>query len=123
MADRPAADEIRAAGAVAWRPGPDGPQVALVHRPKYDDWTLPKGKTEPGEHVLLTAVREIDGGDRPARDARPPAPPVLLRRRRPAQAGRLLGRPGRRTRPAEFVPNHEVDELAWLSVRRRRPAG
>jgi 8-oxo-(d)GTP phosphatase len=51
--------EIRAAGAVLWRPGPQGPEVVLVHRPKYDDWSLPKGKTEPGEPVLLTAVREV----------------------------------------------------------------
>ena len=55
---------IRAAGAVLWQPGPDGPEVALVHRPNYDDWSLPKGKTEPGEHVLLTAVREAGRGDR-----------------------------------------------------------
>ena len=42
---------ILAAGAVAWRPGRDGsePEVLLVHRKKYDDWSLPKGKTEPGE--------------------------------------------------------------------------
>ena len=53
------AGEIRAAGAVLWRPGSGGPEVALVHRPRYDDWTFPKGKAEPGEHVLLTAVREV----------------------------------------------------------------
>ena len=64
MADRPAADEIRAAGAVAWRPGPDGPQVALVHRPKYDDWTLPKGKCEPGEHRAADGGPRGRGGDR-----------------------------------------------------------
>ena len=51
--------EIRAAGAVLWRPGADGPEVALVHRRRYDDWSLPKGKSLPGEHVLLTAVREV----------------------------------------------------------------
>ena len=54
-----AAGEIRAAGAVLWRPGSQGPEVALIHRPRYDDWTFPKGKAEPGEHVLLTAVREV----------------------------------------------------------------
>jgi 8-oxo-(d)GTP phosphatase len=47
---------IRAAGAVLWRPGPE---ILLVHRPRYDDWSLPKGKQEPGEHILLTAVREV----------------------------------------------------------------
>ena len=115
MADRPAADEIRAAGAVAWRPGPDGPLVALVHRPKYDDWTLPKGKMEPGESVLLTAVREVEEetGQR-----------VTLGRRLSASCYDVDGRPKRvdywvaraQDPPAEFVPSHEVDQLAWLSV-------
>jgi 8-oxo-dGTP pyrophosphatase MutT (NUDIX family) len=48
---------IRAAGAVLWR---DGPEVALVHRPRYDDWSFPKGKVDKGEHVLRAAVREIE---------------------------------------------------------------
>lgn len=43
-----------------WRPGPSGPEVLLVHRPKYDDWTLPKGKAEPGESDEDTAIREVE---------------------------------------------------------------
>ncbi len=54
-----APDPIRAAGAVVWRPGPDGPQIVLVHRPRYDDWSYPKGKSGRGEHVLLAAAREV----------------------------------------------------------------
>jgi 8-oxo-dGTP diphosphatase len=50
---------IRAAGGVVWRQRPGGVEVALVHRPKYDDWTLPKGKLEPGERALDAAVREV----------------------------------------------------------------
>jgi len=50
---------VLAAGALLWRPGPDGPQVALVHRPRYDDWSLPKGKAEKGETLPETAVREV----------------------------------------------------------------
>ncbi len=115
MADRPAADEIRAAGAVAWRPGPDGPLVALVHRPKYDDWTLPKGKVDPGESVLLTAVREVEEET---------GQHVTLGRRLSPSCYDVDGRPKRvdywvaraQDPPAEFTPNHEVDELAWLSV-------
>ena len=58
LADRPAV--VRAAGGVLWRTGEDGTlQTALVHRPKYDDWSLPKGKPDPGEHLLETAVREV----------------------------------------------------------------
>ena len=52
-------DLIRAAGAVLWRLGPEGPEVLLVHRDRYDDWSLPKGKREPGEHLLMTAIREV----------------------------------------------------------------
>lgn len=51
---------IRAAGGLVWRPGPDGQRlVCLVHRPRHDDWSLPKGKLTPGEHPLAAAVREV----------------------------------------------------------------
>ncbi|HEY0403629.1 MAG TPA: NUDIX domain-containing protein, partial [Blastococcus sp.] len=51
---------VAAAGGLLWRPGADGaPVVAVVHRPKYDDWSLPKGKLEPGEHPLTAAAREV----------------------------------------------------------------
>lgn len=51
---------VRAAGAVLWRAlEPEKIEVALVHRPRYDDWTLPKGKIEPNEHDLAAAYREV----------------------------------------------------------------
>jgi phosphohistidine phosphatase SixA/8-oxo-dGTP pyrophosphatase MutT (NUDIX family) len=51
---------ILAAGALLWRHAEgDAIEVALVHRPRYDDWTLPKGKLEDGEHLLACAAREI----------------------------------------------------------------
>ena len=50
------ADLILAAGAVVVR---KGPEVLLVHRPKYDDWSFPKGKLDPGEHITTAAVREV----------------------------------------------------------------
>ena len=55
---------IFAAGAVLWRiddtnPSAAGPLVAVVHRPRYDDWSLPKGKIDPGETEPVAAVREI----------------------------------------------------------------
>jgi 8-oxo-(d)GTP phosphatase len=49
---------VRAAGGVPWRDH-SGLEVALVYRPRYGDWTLPKGKLERGEHPLLAAVREV----------------------------------------------------------------
>lgn len=48
-----------AAGGVLWRPGPTDAEFLLVHRPKYDDWSLPKGKLEPGERPVRAAVREV----------------------------------------------------------------
>ncbi|MGI8614505.1 MAG: NUDIX hydrolase [Nocardioidaceae bacterium] len=53
------AETVEAAGAVVWRRRGATRQVLLVHRPKYDDWTLPKGKADAGERLPVTAVREI----------------------------------------------------------------
>jgi 8-oxo-dGTP pyrophosphatase MutT (NUDIX family) len=51
---------VRAAGGVVIREGDGTPEVVLVHRPKYDDWTLPKGKAEPGETDEECALREVE---------------------------------------------------------------
>jgi len=107
---------ISAAGAVAWRPGPDGgPEVLLVHRKKYDDWSLPKGKQEPGEPLPLTATREVfeEGGAR-----------LILGRRLAQVRYQVGGRPkgvwywAAKTAGTDggVVPNPEVDQVAWLPV-------
>jgi len=61
MAKRDAShsDVILAAGGLVWRESARGRQIAVVHRPKYDDWTLPKGKLDPGESWQDGAVREV----------------------------------------------------------------
>jgi 8-oxo-dGTP diphosphatase len=51
---------IQAAGGILWRDTPTGRQVALVHRPKYGDWALPKGKLKPVEGWLEAARREVE---------------------------------------------------------------
>src|SRR5512139_3933174 len=51
---------ILAAGGIVWRDSPRGRQLAVVHRPKYDDWTLPKGKLDPGERWQDGARREVE---------------------------------------------------------------
>ncbi|MBI5388539.1 MAG: NUDIX hydrolase [Verrucomicrobia bacterium] len=48
-----------AAGGLVWDRGRGTPLLAVIHRPKHDDWTLPKGKQKPGETLLETAVREV----------------------------------------------------------------
>src|SRR5512139_3562201 len=50
---------VAAAGGVVWRGNHKSVEVALVHRPRYDDWTLPKGKLADGETELAAAVREV----------------------------------------------------------------
>jgi 8-oxo-dGTP pyrophosphatase MutT (NUDIX family) len=51
---------VRAAGGVVWRRDDDGAvEVVLVHRPRYDDWSLPKGKVDPGETDEQAALREV----------------------------------------------------------------
>lgn len=54
-----AAVEVWAAGGLVVRPGRHGPEVLVVHRPRYDDWSLPKGKVDPGESLSEAAVREV----------------------------------------------------------------
>lgn len=112
MAEQAAAGEILAAGAVLWRPAGRGAQVALIHRPKYDDWSFPKGKLTRGEHVLLAAVREVEEetGLR-----------VTLGRNLPPVRYLVDGLPKRVHYwaalvdgvGAPFVPNSEVDKLEW----------
>ncbi|RIV40669.1 NUDIX hydrolase [Micromonospora radicis] len=108
-------EAIRAAGGVVWRPAPHGgPQVCLVHRPRYGDWTLPKGKLEPGEHAMLAAVREVaEESDAQA------APEVRL----PSVRYRSEGLPKvvdywsmRAVGTGGFQPGTEVDEVRWLEV-------
>jgi 8-oxo-dGTP pyrophosphatase MutT (NUDIX family)/phosphohistidine phosphatase SixA len=112
--NKPGSRLIRAAGGVAWRPGPDGsPHVLLVHRKKYDDWSLPKGKIEPGEPLPVTAVREVleEGGAR-----------LALGRRLASVRYNVGGRPKRvhywaarvLSVDSRAIPNAEVDEVAWL---------
>src|SRR5437870_7430257 len=51
---------VRAAGGILWRDGPGGPRLAVVHRPRRRDWSLPKGKLERGETWEQAALREVE---------------------------------------------------------------
>jgi 8-oxo-dGTP diphosphatase len=107
---------IEAAGGVVVRPGPDGgPQIALVHRPRYDDWSLPKGKLDPGEGFEEAALREVEEETGLRCELREELEPARYRDRK----GRdKLVRWWRMERvDGEFQPNSEVDELRWLAPR------
>jgi len=111
MADEPESP-IRAAGALVWRASGDGPLVALVHRPRYDDWSFPKGKCRNGEHVLAAAIREVaeETGVR-AVLGRPLAAAVYPVGGR---SKRVSYWTARCAEPGTFTPGREVDEVAWL---------
>lgn len=103
---------VQAAGAVIWRPGPDGPEVVLVHRPRYDDWSFPKGKRNRGEHLLTTAVREVaeETGLRVVL-GRPLSPSRYLAQGRPKLVRYWAARP---VASSGFVPGSEVDQISWV---------
>jgi 8-oxo-dGTP pyrophosphatase MutT (NUDIX family) len=108
---------IRAAGGVLWREHGGEVQVAVIHRPRHDDWTLPKGKLHDAEGELEAAVREIVEETGAEVEVGPDLGTVEY----------LVSRSGR-TRPktvrywalrwsaGEFVPTDEVDALEWLGL-------
>jgi 8-oxo-(d)GTP phosphatase len=108
--------EILAAGALLYACRAGEVEVAVIHRPRRDDWTFPKGKLEPGEHVLAAAVREVteETGIRPVL-GQPLATVRYQVEGRPKRvdywAARLDAPP-----PGPFVPNDEVDVLEWLAA-------
>ncbi|TDK91744.1 NUDIX hydrolase [Mycolicibacterium mucogenicum] len=108
------ATPVLAAGAVLWRPGESGaPLIAVVHRPRYDDWSLPKGKVDPGETEPVTAVREIleETGYESVLGRR------LASVSYPLEYGTKKVRYwAARTTGGGFSPNAEVDKLDWLPV-------
>jgi 8-oxo-dGTP pyrophosphatase MutT (NUDIX family) len=60
MAVDPDSAEVKASGGVVYRYGEGGLEFLLVHRPRYDDWSLPKGKLDDGESWEAAAVREVE---------------------------------------------------------------
>ena len=106
---------IRAAGGVLHRSRPDGSlEVAVVHRPRYDDWTHPKGKLEPQETLEQAAVREVEEETGIHAELGPVLGEVSYRDRhgRPKTVTYFSMTP----ESGEFRPNVEVDELRWLDV-------
>jgi len=109
----PDAAEVRASGGVVWRRGGRGIEVALVHRPRHDDWSFPKGKLDAGETWEQAALREVEeeiglrcrlGHELPPtayRDNKGRAKVVRYWMMEPLDG--------------EFVPSHEVDEVRWLA--------
>lgn len=111
--------EILAAGAVLWRPSGAGVEIALVHRPRYDDWSLPKGKLESGESMAAAAVREIREETGIAARLGPWLRDVRYTVADGPKLVRYWGAQVCSAGPssaAGFTPNDEVDELRWVGA-------
>lgn len=108
---------VLAAGGVVVRRGVDGDEVLVVHRPRYDDWSLPKGKVDPGEGEDAAAKREVAEETGWRVDLGPELATVEYEDR--------FGRP-KRVRywvmtPVAFegfTPNDEIDEVRWVPIGR-----
>ena len=117
------ADVVRAAGGVVTRPATGGGvEVLVVHRPRYDDWSLPKGKAEPGERDEDAAVREVEEetGYRCTLGAELPPVRYQDRHGRPKRVrfwrmSVTSENGGKAVEDPEFVANDEVDEVRWIS--------
>jgi 8-oxo-(d)GTP phosphatase len=109
---------VYAAGAVVWRAGSadsddPGLDIAVIHRPRYDDWSLPKGKVDPGETAPVAAVREVfeETGHHAILGRR------LVSVSYPIDQGvKKVYYWAARSTGGEFTPGKEVDELIWLPV-------
>ena len=108
-------DAVRAAGAVLWRPADGGVEICVVHRPKYDDWSLPKGKLDTGEHPVVAAVREVleETGVRAHPQLRLPDVAYTLPNGVPKTVEFWAMRAGAGPAVAMADPA-EVDEVRWL---------
>ncbi|HWI42601.1 MAG TPA: NUDIX hydrolase [Nocardioides sp.] len=110
--------DILAAGVVTFRPGRE---VLLVHRPKYDDWSFPKGKLERGEHATAAAVRETAEETGVHVRLGPPLPSqrYLVGARMKTVfywTGRVVGDDD----VSRYRPNAEIDQVAWVPVEEAR---
>jgi 8-oxo-(d)GTP phosphatase len=113
--------DVIAAGAVVTR---KGGEVLLVHRPKYDDWSFPKGKLDPGEHVTTAAVREV--AEETGLDIRL-GPPLSTQRywvdngeRRRKRVYYWVARVVGDDDVSRYKPNNEIDEVIWLPLEKAR---
>ena len=106
---KPEGERVEAAGGVVLRDG----QVLLVHRPRYDDWTLPKGKLDRGESFEDAALREVreETGFACTLGRELASSEYRDNKDRPKLVRYWL----MEVEGGEFEPNEEVDELRWLA--------
>ena len=108
---------IRAAGGVLWRHAPGGGvEVAVIHRPRYDDWSLPKGKLAAGESELEAAVREIlEETGFHVRVGRPLGVTRYTKETVSGARPKVVRWWAMQAEGGGFSPTREVDDLAWMA--------
>lgn len=108
---------VRAAGCVVWRRSPDGPvEVVLVHRPPpHDDWSLPKGKLDPGESHRVAAVREVLEETALRGELGPKLTEVRYATPR-GEDKRVRWWAMEALADDGFAPNDEIDQLRWVPL-------
>ena len=118
MSIDPEAAEVRASGGVVWRRANGGLEVAVVHRPKYDDWSFPKGKLVPGETWEEAALREVEEEVGLRCRLGHELPPTSYRD--PKGRAKVVRYWMMEPLDGEFAPSREVDEMRWLPAREAR---
>jgi len=110
----PETAEVKAGGGLVILPAESGSVVALVHRPRYDDWSFPKGKLDRCESFEDGALREVEEeiGLR-CRLGRELSPVTY---RDPKGRSKVVRYWLMQPIEGEFVPSNEVDEMRWLPV-------
>ncbi len=115
MTGRATENHVRAAGGVVWRQAAGSKvEVLLVHRPEYDDWTIPKGRADPGESDEQCALREVEEetGLRCELGEHLGDVAYLDAEGRPKLARYWAMRP----MSGSFLAGREVDEVQWLPL-------
>ena len=113
---------IRAAGGVLWRPAepevaPGGVEIAVIHRPRYDDWSLPKGKLTGGESDLEGAVREVlEETGFHVRVGRPLGETTYREASANGERLKVVRWWSMEADEGAFSPTNEVDQLEWVSL-------
>ena len=105
---------MKAAGGVVLRRGPEGEaQLAVIHRPRYDDWSFPKGKLDPGEGWEEAAVREVREETGLGCRLGEELPPTSYRDRK--GRAKVVRYWLMEAYDGAFAPTSEVDELRWVA--------
>jgi 8-oxo-dGTP diphosphatase len=109
---------VRAGGGVVWRDEGGETEVLLVHRPKYDDWTFPKGKQDAGETDVETALREVEEetGFRCTLGPELRSTAYVDRKGRPKTVRYWV----MTIEDGAFTPTDEVDEIRWVTPAQAR---